>query len=153
MNSNAFATMAMYAFVIKDARQCLDMTNPVQVYKGQTLVEQRVGPAREGRFDKRIVFGFLKGSFTVAEMNSFFEDFADCAGVAPKAEGYFKHLNQGLEVQTGGLSIQKISELLPPLRDIVDEFTNGKLLDEATFYNVKQTWFDELRNCHAWNVP
>ena len=86
-------------------------------------------------------------------MNSFFEDFADCAGVAPKAAVYFQHFNQGLEVQTDGISIQNISGLIPPLRDIMNEFTNGKLLGEATFYNVKQTWFEEWCNCHARNVP
>ena len=69
------------------------MTNLVYVYEGDTLVEQRLEPAHEVRFDKRIVYGFLKGSFTIAEMNSFFEDFAECAGVAPKAEGDFQHFN------------------------------------------------------------
>ena len=89
-NSTAFAATATYAFVIKDARQYLNMANLVQVYEGETLVEQPLEPAHDVRFDKRIVYGFLKGSFAVAEMNSFFEECADCAGVAPKADVYFE---------------------------------------------------------------
>ena len=86
-------------------------------------------------------------------MNSFFEDFANYAGVAPEAERYFQHFNKGLEVQTGGLTIQNVSDLHSLFRRIINEFTDGKLLDDATFYNVKQTWFEELRNSHARNVP
>ena len=98
--------MALCAFVIKDARQFMNIMNRIQVYKGPMLVGQRREPARDIGFDKRIVFGFLKGAFSIEEMSSFFEDFADCAGVAPKAERYFQHFDQGLELHTGGLSIQ-----------------------------------------------
>ena len=109
----ALEAMALFALVIKDARKYLKMMNHIQVYEGETLVEQRLEPANGMCFDKRIVYGFLEGRFSIEEMNSFFEDFADCAGVAPKAEGYFKHFNQGLELHTGGFSIQNISDLQP----------------------------------------
>ena len=131
--------MAMYAFVIKDARQCVNMMNLVQVYEDQTLVEQRLEHVLEGRFDKRIVCGFLKCRFTVAEMNSFFQDFANCAGVALEAQGYFLHFDEGMDVQIGRLTIQNMSDMHPPFRKIINEFTDGKLLDEDTFYYVKHT--------------
>ena len=93
LESPALEAMALFAFVIKDARQYLKMMNHIQVYEGETLVEQRLEPAHDICFDKRIVYGFLKGRFSIEEMNSFFEDFADCAGVAPTAEGYFQYFN------------------------------------------------------------
>ena len=149
LESPALEAMALFAFVIKDARQYLKMMNHIQ---GETLVEQRLEPAHDICFDKRIVYGFLKGRFSIEEMNSFFEDFADCAGVAPKAKGYFQYFNRGMELHTGGLSIQNISDLQPGIHDNIMEFTNGKLLDEEAFNRVKQTWFEALRNSHAQNI-
>ena len=96
LETPALEAMALFAFVIKDARQYLKMINHIQVYEGETLVEQRLEPAHDICFDKRIVYGFLKGRFSIEEMNSFFEDFADCAGVAPEAQGYFQYFNQGI---------------------------------------------------------
>ena len=89
--------MTRFAFVTKEARQYLKYVKNVQEYDGDTFVEQRLGPVE--------VFCF-KGNYIVAELNSFIADLAESAGEAPPAQGYFKHFHNGIEVFTGGLSIQ-----------------------------------------------
>ena len=128
------------------------MMKVVDVYEGGIMVEQRLEPAQVVRFDKRFVFGFLKGNFNDDELYHFFNDLADCAGVAPNACDYFQHF-QDLEMHTGVLSIENLDEMPPAIREIMQEYNNGKMLDEALFQHVKQTWYESLRNLRALNLP
>ena len=145
--------MALYAFAIKDARQYLNIVNLVQTYKGESLVEQRLEPCQNGEFGKRIVCGYFKRNFTVAEMNNLFGDVPVSAGATPPAEGYFQHYQSAVEVHTGGLSIQNLADMQPIIREFMQEYTDGKLLDEAAFHHVKRTWYEALKNLGADNLP
>ena len=122
--------MTLYTFAIKELRQYLKHVNLIQVNESESLFEQRLETTQDVKFGKRIVLCFLKGNFTVAEMNVF-DDLADSASAAPPAKGYFQHYQSGVEVHTDGLSIQNLAVVPPVIREFAQEYTNGKLLDEG----------------------
>ena len=80
--------IVIYAIVIKDPNQYLNMMNIVQTFEGETMVEQRMVPTYDTSFDKRIVCGFVKGNFIASKMHRFCDDVANCAGIAPNAADY-----------------------------------------------------------------
>ena len=116
------------------------------------MVEQRMVPAHDASFDKRIVFGFVKRNFTESEMHSFPNDLANCAGIAPNVADYFQS-HHDLDVHTGGRTIQNPFGIPEAMHEIVLEFINGKIVDEHVFFSVKQTWFESMRTRRALHFP
>ena len=116
--------------------------------KVRYVVAQRFESALDARFDKRIVFGFLKGICIANELHHFFNDLANCADVASNARDHFQNF-QDLEVHTGGLSIQNLEDMPLAIRESIQEYNNGKILDEALFQHVNQTLYKPLRNLRA----
>ena len=116
------------------------------VYEGNTLIGHRLEPGRTT--STRIVYGFFEGRFNIAEMIDFFYALADSVGVAPKAEDFFRHSDDGLTIHTGGLIFDR-GDVPTSILEFTNEFHYSRLLDEPTFRRVKQEWYDALRSVSA----
>ena len=73
-----------------------------------------------------------------------FDALADSAGVAPKAEDFFQHSDDGLKIHTGGLTFDR-GDVPPSILKFISEFSFARLLDEPSFHRAKQEWNDTLR--------
>ena len=81
-------------------------------------------------------------------MSDFFDALADSVGVAPKAEDFFRHSDDGLTIHTGGLTFDR-GDVPTSTFEFTSEFSFARLLDEPTFRSVKQEWYDTLRRVSA----
>ena len=80
-------------------------------------------------------------------------DLAESSETAPMAGRYFKKYNTEFHVNTGGISVQKTMCLPNNIQEIIDEFNDIKLIDEATYHLIETEWYGTLRSMQAVRLP
>ena len=87
----------------------------------------------------------FNGNYTVEKLHNLIVDPAESEGEAQPAEEHFIHFHNGIEVQTGGASIQVQTSLLVATHKLMIEFSEVKLFDEATNDGIKHTCYAALK--------
>ena len=81
------------------------------------------------------------------------QDLALSSCTAPVAEEYFKTYNPASRVNTSGISFQKNMHVPSRIRDIMEEFSEVKYIDELAFQIIRAEWFGSLNALQAVRLP
>ena len=101
------------------------------------VVEQHIEPCDAQNFRRCIVYCFITGDFTLAELESSVAVIAASTGTAPLASAYFRHYDMRVEVRSGGISLAGNAEVLPGVAPY-DEFVFGCEVFECTHTRMRQ---------------
>ena len=140
-----------FTFVVKEAKQYVTLVDATPVLEDGEVRAHQLLPVEENSFSNRVVVAFINWKFNTTETNNFLDALANSAGIAPDANNYFKHHQDNLVIETGGLSFQH--EQVPAFfRDVFQTFSVARPLDAEHFYHLKDTWFDMLRTASAMKL-
>ena len=139
-----------FTFVVKEAKQYVTLVDATPVLEDGEVRAHQLLPVEENSFSNRVVFAFAIWKFNTTETNNCLDALANSAGIAPDAN-YFRHHQDDLVIETGGLSFQ--NEQVPAcFQDVFQTFSVARPLDAEHFYHRKDTWFDMLRTASAMKL-
>ena len=112
----------------------------MQYVEGAEVVEQHIEPCDAQNFRRCIVYCFITGDFTLAELESSVAVIAASTGTAPLASAYFRHYDMRVEVRSGGISVAGNAELPSVLHEMARSLSDATYLDAHTHASTKLSW-------------